>query len=248
MIGLTSLEVYISVFDITEDYNKFELYIFPEAKSGGISYEKVGDEIERDLEITGITATDLQDDIIGPIIVEENRKEVSKRLENGGYIIILAGYHSTVFQDFESYFRTEIDLVEDDIRLVLDKYNSSFITYELQPRIYFFKDLSEFVFNILHADYPASSHVIVIEFDDISMKTKLVVGDGIIAIRFDEKSFFSTVLGFTPGWDFKHYNEYFSQKIINLSTRNKIHLKCDVIDGFIQDGIRRPILISFVLD
>ena len=45
--------------------------------------------------------------------------------------------------------------------------------------------------------------MIDIEYDDITMKTKLVVKSGIIAIRFDEKSFFSTVLGFTPGWDYK---------------------------------------------
>ena len=46
-------------------------------------------------------------------------------------------------EDFESFLRTEIDLVEDDIRLVLDQYTLSFITYELEPGIYTFKDLSE---------------------------------------------------------------------------------------------------------
>ena len=80
------------------------------------------------------------------------------------------------------------------------------------------------------------------------MKTKLVVQSGIIAIGFDEKSFFSTILGFTPGWDYKHYNKYISQKIVNLSNTNKIHLKCDVIDGSVVNGLRQPILDSFVLD
>ena len=80
------------------------------------------------------------------------------------------------------------------------------------------------------------------------MRTKMVVKSGIIAIRFDEKSFFSTVLGFTPGWDYKHYNEYTSQKIVSLGCTNKIHLECDVIDGLVVDGIRQPILFSFVLD
>ena len=42
------------------------------------------------------------------------------------------------------------------------------------------------------------------------MKTKLVVRPGIIAIRFDEQSFFNTILGFTSGWDHKHYIEYTS--------------------------------------
>ena len=55
-------------------------------------------------------------------------------------------------------------------------------------------------------------------------------------------------LVFTPGWDYKHYNQYLSQKIVNLSSTNKIHLKCDAIDGSIQDGVRQPILFSFVLD
>ena len=48
---------------------------------------------------------------------------------------ILAGYTSSIFQDFETYLRTEVGLVEDDIRLVLDGYNSIFITYEIQPGV-----------------------------------------------------------------------------------------------------------------
>ena len=33
-----------------------------------------------------------------------------------------------------------------------------------------------------------------------------------------------------------------------MNTVNKIQLKCDCIDGSIQDGVRQPILFSFVLD
>ena len=40
MIGLTDLEEYNSVFNITEENNKFELYKFPDEKAGGISYTK----------------------------------------------------------------------------------------------------------------------------------------------------------------------------------------------------------------
>ena len=60
--------------------------------------------------------------------------------------------------------------------------------------------------------------------------------------------FFSFILGFNHGWDYKHYNEYTSQKIVFSSSTNKIHLKCDVIDGSVVNGIREPILFSFVLD
>ena len=84
---------------------------------------------------------------------------------------ILASYHSSIFQVFENYLRTENSLVEDDIILVLDKNKSSFLTYQLQPIIYTFKDLSESVFNILRPEYPASNNAIVFELDDITRKT-----------------------------------------------------------------------------
>ena len=116
-------------------------------------------------------------------------------------------------------------MVEDAVRLVLDKYNSSFITYVLQSGIPTFKDISETLFNILQPEYPGTSNVIVIESDDTSMKTKLVVKSGNIAKRFDEKSFCSTILGFNHGWEYKHYKEYTTQKVVNLSNANKIHLK-----------------------
>ena len=76
----------------------------------------------------------------------------------------------------------------------------------------------------------------------------MVVNSGIIAIRFDEMLFFSTILGFTAGWDYKHYNQYLSQNIVNLSSTNKIYLKCDAIDGSVVNVVRQPILFSFVLD
>ena len=200
------------------------------------------------MDISDITAADLQDDIIAPIIIEEYKKQVTKRMKDDKYLFILNFYVNSVFQDFESYLRTEVDLVEDDIKLVLDEYNSNFNTYELTPGIYTFRDISEALSKILQPEYEGHHNEIDIEFDNITMKTKLVVRYGIIAIRFDEKSFFSSTLGFIPGWDYKSYNKYTSQKIVNLCSTNKINLKCDVIDGSVFDGVRQPILYSFVLD
>ena len=85
--------------------------------------------------------------------------------------------------------------------LVLDEYISSFITYKIEPGILTFEDLSEALFSILQSEHPGPSNVIDNEFDDITMKTKLVVRNGIIATRFHEKSFFSVILAFTPHWD-----------------------------------------------
>ena len=248
MLGLVDLELYNSIFNIKEKNNKFDLYKFPDEKAGGVTYEKVRAEIEEDLDTEDITAEDLQDDIIGPIIIEEYEEQVTKRMNDEQYMNILAFYTRSVFQHFESFLRTQIDLIEDDIKLVLDEYNSSFISYELEPGIYSYKEISEALFYILQSEYPQSNSEILIRLDDVTRKTKLVVNSGIIAVRFDEKSFFSTILGFTAGRDYKHYNQYLSQKIVNLSITNKIHLKCDAIDGSVVDGVRQPILYSFVLD
>ena len=248
MLGLVDLEVYNSIFNITEENNKFELYKFPDEKAGGISYIKFRDENEKDLDIEDITAADLQDEIIGPITIEEYKEQFSERMKDEQYMNILAIYTSSVFQDFESFLRTQIDLIEDDVKLVLDEYNSSFITYELEPGVYSYREFSEALFYILQSEYPQSGSEILIRLDDFNRKTKLVVDSGIMAIRFDEKPFFSTILGFTAGWDYKHYNQYLSQKIVTLSSRIKIHLKCDAIDGSVVDGVRQPILYSFVLD
>ena len=96
------------------------------------------------------------------------------------------------------------------------------------------------------------------------MKTKIILkfknnGKGLFGLgtsRFDERSFFHTLLGFTPYWDYIPTNSnhvaipgvYTSDRILNLSTTNKIHLKCDIIDGSVVNGLRQPILYSFVLN
>ena len=139
--------------------------------------------------------------------------------------------------------------------MILKQYNEKFITYELDPGNYTIEDLKTAV-------YPLGNHegTLQIEYDDLEKKTKLILtrfGDTFGSIRFDKKSFFQTLLGFTPYWDYKPTNafnsngegNYTSDKIIlNLNTINKIHLKCDIIDGSIQDGIRQPLLFSFILD
>ena len=40
MISLVDLELYNSIFNITEENNKLRLYIFPDEKAGGVTYEK----------------------------------------------------------------------------------------------------------------------------------------------------------------------------------------------------------------
>ena len=158
-------------------------------------------------------------------------------------------YTQSSFRDFESNLRILTGLNEDDIQLIIKQYNSKFISYEISPVIYTFKDISEVLSRGFEKEFEIRGEIqpitkydksdsIIIECDNNTMETKLIVSYEINALRFDEKSFFSTILGFPPYWDYKSHNEYVAEKITNFSTKDKIHLKCDVIDGSIQDGVR----------
>ena len=71
-----------------------------------------------------------------------------------------------------------------------------------------------------------------------------------------ENLFLNALLGFRPCWYYTPTNAidadspgvYTSDKILNLSTIVKIHLKCGVIDGSVVNGIPKPKLLNFSLD
>ena len=130
---------------------------------------------------------------------------------------------------------------------------SKLLPNELGPGVYTIEDLQKPV-------YPLGDHegTIKNEYDDFTMKTKLILthfGATFGKLRFDELSFFHILLTFEPYWDYKPSNAFNSiapgtyvyDEFLNLNTTNKTHLKCDVIDGSFQDGVRQPILFSFAL-
>ena len=252
MLGLTDLEVYNSIFNITEENNKFELYTDNFDK---ISFTELKDEVEEIPSISDFTDDHLEDETLGPGIIKTFWKLRSEKSSTDGYIIVLMGYAKSLFRDFQSYLRIVIDLDEDDIQMILIQYNEKFVTYELDPDNYTIEDLQEAV-------YPLGDHegTLQIEYDDLNKKTKLILfrfGSTFGTLRFNKKTFSHTFLGFAPYWDYKPTNAfnvdspgvYTSDKIfLNLSTIDKILLKCDVIDGTIQDGVRQPILFSFDSD
>ena len=256
MLGLVDLEVHNSIFNITETNNKFELYRDTSDKFG---FLELKDEVEEILNVSHITNERLDDEIIGPRIIDEFIKLSNEKKNIDGYMILLFGYSASSFRDFESYLRLVVGLDEKDIQLILKEYNSYFITYELTPGIYTIQNISDAI-----QTFSGHQEIVQVEYDDISMrvtnvlkfkneKMKFALG----TLRFDKQSFFHTLLGFSPYWDYKPSTSnhvlipgvYPSDKIIlNLNTKDKIHLKCDCIDGSIQDGVRQPILFSFVLD
>ena len=93
--------------------------------------------------------------------------------------------------------------------------------------MYTFNDLSEVlsrsfktefeIRNRLRLDYKNDkSDSLLIDSDNVSLITKLTLRPDIKALRFDEKSFFNTILGFSPHWDYKkiasYDTEYYSEK------------------------------------
>ena len=247
MLGLVDLEVYNSIFNITEENNKFEIYRDIPTK---FQFLDLKDELEEIPGIPHITREHLLDDETASRIIDEYHKLSQEKKNSDGYTILLLNYSRSKFKDFESYLRIRVGLDKEDIQLILKEYNSHFITYELSPGNYTIQDIS----NAVHT-FSGHSDIIEIEYNDNSMKTKIILKNkdfrenfGLGTLRFDKKSFFHTLLGRDPYFDYKVPGVYTSDKILNLNTTNKVHLKCDCIDGSIQDGIRQPILFTFVLD
>ena len=256
ILGLVNLEVYNSIFNITEENNKFEIYRDISNKFGILQLK---DKLEEILNIPHVTDDHLNDEVLGPRIIDEYIKLSIEEKNRDGYMVILFGYSASLFRDFESYLRLVIGLDEIVIQLILKEYNSNFITYELTPGIYTIKDISDAI-----QTFSGHEGTIQYEYDDISMRATIVLKFknektmfALGTLSFDKQSFFHTLLGFSPYWDYKPTNSshvlisgvYPSDEItLNLNTKDKIHLKCHCIDGSIQNGVRQPILFSFVLD
>ena len=93
-----------------------------------------------------------------------------------------------------------------------------------------------------------------VTIDDVRLNSNLKTNETVI---FTEKFFFYTTLGFTrsrsyPLHDIDGFHQlitgsYKSDKPINITGIDKIHLKCNFINGSIANGVREQILYSFDL-
>ena len=121
--------------------------------------------------------------------------------------------------------------------------------YALTPGIYEIIDLNNTLKHILPDNVKVS-----ITIDDIRLKSILKINQTLL---FTEKLFFYTNLGFTqshsyPLDDIEGFYQilsgsYKSDEPINITGIDKIHLKCDCIQGSIVNGIRESIFYSFAL-
>ena len=142
-------------------------------------------------------------------------------------------------------------LTFDEIINILDfKYTpTKRIGYSINPNIYNVVDLNNTLKKILPDNVK-----ICVTIDERKYKTNLKTNQTLIVTN---KSFFYTILGFTqshsyPLDDIDGFYQliagsYRSDKPINITEIDKVHLKCDCIDGSIVNGIREPILYPFAL-
>ena len=95
MIGLTSLEVYNSIFNITKEINKFDIYTdtFDE-----FSFTQLKDELEEILNTSVIKPYQLQHETTAPRIIEAYKKLRLEKTSADGYIILLMYYADHHFE------------------------------------------------------------------------------------------------------------------------------------------------------
>ena len=247
LLAVSSLECTNSVFNITNENNSFSIIIPGHYQNK--TDEKTIDDLNKLLEVKSLE-----------LHVEEVRKRGNKiKIGDSEYklsefdtqkIEILEELKKVKYNDLEDLvYRKRLSY--DEIIDILDlKYISTKRTgYSLNPGIYEVVDLN----NTLKYILPNNVKV-TITIDDIRLKSNLKTNQTLI---FTEKSFFYTILGFTrsqsyPLDDIEGFYQliagsYKSERPINISGIDKIHLKCDCIQGSIVNGIREPVLYSFAL-
>ena len=247
LLAVSSFECTNSVFNITDENNSFSIII------PGHYQNKTDEKTINNL-----------NKLLEPKSLELHVEEVKKRgnrikiadkeyklsdFDNQKYEILQELKNAKYYDLEDLVYRMRLSY--DEIMGILDlKYIPTKRTgCSLNPGIYEVVDLNITLNHILPDNVKIS-----ITIDDIRLKSNLKTNRTLI---FTERSFFYTILGFTqsrsyPLDDIDGFYQiiagsYKSDKPINITGIDKIHLKCNYIQGSIVNGIREPILYSFAL-
>ena len=247
LIAVSSFGCTNSVFNITDENNSFSIIIPGHYQNK--TDEKTIDELNKLLELRSLE-----------LHVNEVQKRGTKiQIADKEYKLsdfdnqkneILEELKKVKYNDLEDLvYRMRLNY--DEIMDILDlKYIPTKRTgYSLNPGIYEIVDINNTLKHILPDNVKVN-----ITIDDIRLKSNIKNNQTLI---FTEKSFFYTILGFTqsrsyPLDDIDGFYQliagsYKSIKPINITGIDKIHFKCDCIQGSIVNGIREPTLYSFAL-
>ena len=247
LLGVSSFECTNSVFNITNENNSFSIIITGHYQNK--SDEKTIDNLNKLIELKSLE-----------LHVEEVKKRGNK-VKIGDKEYELSEFDNQKYEKLQELKNAKYNNLGDLVyrmRLsydeIMDILNLKYIPtkrtgYSLNPGIYEVVDLNNTLKYILPDNVKVN-----ITIDDIRLKSNLKINQTVI---FTEKSFFYTILGFTqsrsyPLDDIDGFYQiiaglYKSDKPINITGIDKIHLKCDCIQGSIVNGIREPILYSFAL-
>ena len=247
LLAVSSFECTNSVFNITDDNNSFSI-IIPAHWVTELA-EKIIGEANRILEFRSLDLHVNEVRKRGNIIKIGDKEHKLSDFDNQKYEI-LQELKKAEYKDLRD-LAYRMQLTYDEIKDVLDFKNISTkrIGYSLNPGIYELVDLNNTLKHILPDNVKVN-----IAIDDIRLKSNLKNNQTLL---FTEKSFFYTILGFTqsrsyPLDDIDDFYQlisgsYKSDKLINITGIDKIHLKCDCLQRSIANGIREPILFSFAL-
>ena len=247
LLAVSSVECTNSVFNITNENNSFSIIIPGHYQNK--SADKTIDELNKLLELRSENDIDLHVEQVrkkGIISVNDYsltsldtfREEILKELKNAKY---------TDLEDLVYRFQLTYDEIKDVLYL---KYiPTKRIGYSLNPGIYEVDDLNNTLIFILPDNVKVN-----ITIDDIRLQSNLKINQTLI---FTEKCFFYKFLGFTrsrsyPLEDIEGFYQliaesYKSDRPINITGIDKVHSKCDCMNGSIVNGIRKPISYSFAL-
>ena len=248
LLAVSSFECTNSVFNITNENNSFSI-IIPGHYQNKFDEETI-DELNKLLELRSQNGIELH--------VEQVRKK-GLILINDYSLSSLGMFKDEILQELKNVKYNDLEdlvyrfkLTYDEIMDILDlKYIPTKRTgYSIEPNIYNVVDLNKTLKNILPKNIK-----IDITIDERKYKTDLRINQTLI---FTNKSFFYTILGFTqshqgPFNDIEGFYQilsglYKSDKPVNITGIDKVHLKCNVVDGSIMNGTRESILYSFSLD
>ena len=247
LLAVSSLECKNSVFNITNENNSFSIIIPGHYKTE--FPEKVINDLNKLYELKSLE-----------LHVEEVRKRGNIiKIEDKEYKLsdfdtqkneILEELRNVKYNDLRDLiYRLQLTYNEIIDILDLEYILTKKIGYSLNPGNYEVNDLNNTLKYILPDNVKET-----ITIEDIRLKSNLKNNQTLI---FTNKSFFYTILGFTqshqgPLNDIEGFYQilpgtYQSNKPISNTGIDKVHLKCDCIQGSIVNGIREPILYSFAL-
>ena len=247
LLAVSSFECTNSVFNISNENNSFSVIIPGHYQSE--SAEKTIDDLNKLLELRSLELHVAEVRKRGNTIkigdtgyklsdFDPQKNEILEELKNVKY-----NYLEDLVYRKQLTYNEIIDILE--LQYIPTKRTG----YSLNPGIYEVVDLNNTLKYILPNNVKVS-----ITIDDIRLKSNLKL---IKLYYLLTNHFFDSILGFTqshqgPLNDIERFYQilpgsYKGDRPINVTGIDKIHLKCDCIQGSIVNGIREPILYSFAL-